>query len=129
MRKAIKGAGISPVDVDVLVPHGLAVPSGDRAEAAAIRSVFGEQAAELPILATKGAVGNCGAGAAAIDVVTAVLALSRDTICATANCDEAVAEDGLNIVTEPIEKKMSNAMTCCYTFGGQTAAMVFSKVD
>ena len=129
MRKAMKQADVGAADVDALVPHGLAVPSGDAAEAAAIRSVFGDHSPEVPVLAVKGAVGNCGAGAAAIDVVTAVLALSKDAIPATANCENPVAEYGLNIATKTIEKSIRNAMTCCYTFGGQTAAMVFSKVE
>jgi len=128
LRKAMQQARLSGDQVQLLIPHGIGVANHDGAEAAGIRAAFGEYAAELPIFATKSRIGNCGGGAGAIDLVTTVLALHEAKIPATLNSPNPPAEYGLNINQNNVEKKIENALTCCYTFGGQTAALAVSKM-
>ena len=128
MQKAIRQANLDPHQIQLLIPHGLAVPEHDRIESAAINAVFGDYTRELPILAVKSRIGNCGAGAAAIDLSTAVLALKEGKIPPNLNCPNPPAEYGLNINNEIIDADIEHAISCCFTYGGQTAALVVSKI-
>ncbi len=128
MKKAIRAANLTPEQIQLLIPHGLAVPSCDRAEARGIHSTFGEHTSRLPIFLTKSRIGNCGAGASAIDLVTAVLLMHENTIPPSLNCPNPPSEYGLNIQNQSVVKTpLEQAMTCCYTFGGQSAALVIRK--
>ena len=129
MQQALRQANLPPQEIQLLVPHGAALVAHDRAEAAAIRATFGDYARDLPILATKSRIGNCGAAAAAIDLITAVLALNHNTIPPNLNCPNPPDDYGLNLVTETTgQTNIQNVMTCCHTYGGQSAALVVKKL-
>ncbi len=128
MQKAIQTAGLSPEQIDLLIPHGLAVPASDRAEARAIQQAFGPHTSHLPVFPTKCRIGDCGAGAGAMDLVTVALLLHENKIPPARNCPNPPAEYGLNIRNQDIvETPLNHAMTNCYTYGGQAAALVVSK--
>ena len=127
---ALKGAlgqsGLKAEDISLLVPHGVGSADEDAAEAYAINAVFGEHTQKLSVLATKSRIGNAGAGAAAVDFVTAMLAMDAGKIPQTLNCPNKAVD--LNLTTEGVrEAAIDNLMTCCHTYGGQTAALVVSK--
>jgi len=128
LAQAAKEAGADWNEVGFLVAHGLAAPANDRAEAAGIGRVLGARAKTMPIVATKSRIGNCGAGAGAIDLVTAALALEAGRIPGNVNCPNARAEYGLNLAgAEGMERNKNFAAVCCHTFGGQTAAMLIGR--
>jgi 3-oxoacyl-[acyl-carrier-protein] synthase II len=128
LQKAMQQARLAPGQIQLLIPHGVAVPSHDRAEANAAKTVFGSCLKDVHILATKSRIGNCGAASGAIDMVTAVLALSEGRIPANMNCPNPV-ENELKITnTNSIDADIDHAMVSCYTYGGQTAALAISKM-
>ncbi|MBN1846188.1 MAG: beta-ketoacyl-[acyl-carrier-protein] synthase family protein [Sedimentisphaerales bacterium] len=130
LQKALDEAQLTGDEIRLLIPHGSAIAEHDRAEAQAIRSVFGPAAAALPVVATKSRIGNSGAGASALDLVAAVLSLQEDVIPANRNCPEPPPEYGLNLPDTTIRSAgIRNAMCCCYTYGGQTAAAVVQRPD
>src|SRR5205823_4059788 len=43
LRKALSDSDMSPLDIDVVEAHGTGTPLGDRIEAQALRTVFGER--------------------------------------------------------------------------------------
>jgi len=129
IKKALEQADLSAGQIQLLIPHGLAVLNRDHAEAAAIKAAFGDYAAQIPIFASKNRIGNCGAGSAAIDLVTAVIAMNAEKIPANLHCPNQPTEYGLNIQANTIETKINNAVVNCSTYGGQTAAMVISKFE
>ncbi|MBN1436845.1 MAG: beta-ketoacyl-[acyl-carrier-protein] synthase family protein [Sedimentisphaerales bacterium] len=126
ITKALAESKLDPDKIDMLIPHGASVPSHDLGEVNGIKTAFGAAASKLPIFAVKSRVGNCGAGAAAIDLVTAALLMKHNKIPANLNCDQPAAD--LNIINQTTETELNNVMTSCYTYGGQTAAMVLSKI-
>jgi len=129
LQKALKKSGAAAEDIQMLIPSGAAVASHDGAEASAIRKVFGSHTVNLPIYASKGQLGHCGAAAAAIDFINAVLCLKHNVIPQTINCPNPVAEYGLNINNETkLETSLNHSAICCHTFGGQTAAMILSSL-
>lgn len=61
----------------------------DAAEALALRDVFGDALDSIPVASLKGALGNPGAGAGAIETVAGILALQDGTLFPTLNYEEA----------------------------------------
>ena len=127
IEKAMAEAGITPDDLDLIIPHGTGIPADDLAEAKAIRAALGEAACEIPAWPTKSMLSNTGAASGAVDVIAAVCAMRDGRIPAAVNCDNKAQGCELNIITEPRETEIRNALLCSYTYGGQTAAVVLKK--
>jgi len=129
IERAIADARIDPKDLDLIIPHGTGIAADDSAEAAAIESALGSAASRIPVLPTKSMLSNTGAACGALDVIAAVCAMADGKIPAAKNCDSKADRCNLNIVKEPIEKKIGYALCCSYTYGGQTAALVLKNFD
>ncbi|MCH8162015.1 MAG: hypothetical protein IIB88_08995 [Chloroflexi bacterium] len=63
----------------------------------------------------------------AVDIIAAVCAMTEGNIPAAVNCDTKADGCNLNIVTQPQEIKIRYALSCSYTYGGQTAAVVLKN--
>ncbi len=129
IEKAIAGANIEPKDLDLIIPHGTAIPADDLAEATAIEAAVGDAINDIPVWPTKSMLSNTGAAAGAIDVVAAVCAMNQGIIPAAKNCDKKADGCNLNIVKQPLQKNIRYALCCSYTYGGQTAAVVLKKTN
>ena len=129
IKKAISDAQIEPEDLDLIIPHGTGIAADDLAEAKAIRSALGEAAAEIPVWPTKSMLSNTGAASGAVDVIAAVCAMVDGKIPAAKNCDKKADGCDLNIADKLQEKKIRYALSCSYTYGGQTAALVLKKLS
>ncbi len=129
IENALGDAGIEPADLDLIIPHGTAIPEDDLAEAKAIETVLGDAVHTVPVWPTKSMLSNTGAAAAALDIIAAAFAITEGIIPAAKNCDKKAPRCNLNIVTEPVEKEIKYALCCSYTYGGQTAAVVLKKKD
>lgn len=80
MKRALKNAGLKPEEVDYINAHATGTPTGDVAEAAAIRSLMmGEQGMEnesqVTVSSTKGAIGHLLGAAGSIEAVFSILAI------------------------------------------------------
>lgn len=129
IEKALAEAQIEPHDLDLIIPHGTGIPADDLAEARAIRAALGEAAARVPVWPTKSMLSNTGAAGGAVDIVAAVCAMRDGKIPAAKNCDRKAEGCDLNIVTEPREAKIRYALSCSYSYGGQTAAIVLKRPE
>jgi len=129
IEKAMADAQIQPDDLDLIIPHGTGIPADDLAEASAIQAVLGDAAAKIPVCPTKSMLSNTGAASGAVDVIAALCAMRDGIIPAAINCDRKAAGCNLNIVNQPQEKNIRYALSCSYTYGGQTAAVVLKKTN
>ncbi|WP_278043918.1 ketosynthase chain-length factor [Protofrankia symbiont of Coriaria ruscifolia] len=93
---ALDEAAISPAAVDVVFADGAGIPELDRAEARAIRAVFGPRG--VPVSVPKTLVGRLTSGGAALDVATALLAMRDGVIPPTVNVTDPVFADALDLV-------------------------------
>lgn len=96
---ALDEAGLEPGDIDVVFADAAGTPDLDRAEAQAVRELFGPQG--VPVTAPKTMTGRLGAGGAALDLATAVLSIRDGVIPPTANVRRPVAEYGIDLVRTP----------------------------
>ncbi len=129
IEKAIKQAGITPQQLDLIVPHGTGVLKDDLAEAKAIEAALGKAISSIPVWPTKSMLSNTGAACGAIDIIAAVCAMRDGKIPPAKNFVKKADGCNLNIVTQPLQKDIKHVLCCSYTYGGQTAAVVLKKVD
>lgn len=128
-RKALKNAGVTAADIDLVSAFAGGLPEHDAAEAAAIRTVLGDRVGDVPVLAVKGGVGNNGAGAGAVDLIAAVLAMQNGTVPPSLNCESADSGFGLKlIIGAPVDARVDLALCNAYALGGgQNASLVVKR--
>ncbi len=71
----------------------------DAAEALALRDVLGDALDSIPVTSLKGAQGNPGAGAGAIETIASILAFENGSLFPTLNFEQVDSNLGLNPVT------------------------------
>ncbi len=126
IRAALREAQIDPSAIDLIIPFGAGVPAGDQAEAAALRTVFGDGLAKTPARSIKPLVGTCNAGAGGLDVFVAAKTLFEQTIPPAVNCEQPL--DGVDAATAESRKaKLNHALVYSVGVGGQNAALVLKK--
>ena len=128
IQAALRDAAVGPDQIDLIVPCGLGLAASDVPEARALHAVFGDRLADIPLVSTKSMMGNCAAGASALDICITAKAVAEQTIPAVINCDHPL--DGLCARTAPAQKIDINfALTYSCGQGGQNAAIVLKRLD
>ena len=127
IENAMKDAGVSPADVDLLIPHGTGIPAHDQAELKALNKAFGDRLSDVPVAAIKGQTGNLAAGAG-VDVAAAVLSISRGAIPPSVNTDSVAGGTKLNTSKTGRQASVKTSVTSVYSLGGQNAALVFKAI-
>ncbi|MBF4458121.1 beta-ketoacyl-[acyl-carrier-protein] synthase II [Pseudoclavibacter sp. RFBG4] len=127
---ALGQAGVSVEDVTHINAHATSTPVGDIAEFTALKSVFGEHLASIPVSATKASTGHLLGGAGALEAMFTVLALSEGTLPPTINLNEQDPAIHLDVVTEPRPFDASGkvAISTSFGFGGHNAVVAFRGV-
>lgn len=130
MRRALAAAERTPDDVEYINCHSTATPSNDIAEARAMRGVFGERLAEIPIGASKPAVGHTLGGAGAVEGVITLLTMLRGTLPPILNAGDVDPECGeLDLVREPRDAALRTAMSNSFGFGGCNTSLLFGRCE
>ncbi len=128
MELALADANLAPHQISYLNAHATSTPLGDRAEANAIREVFGNHLSELLVSSTKSMTGHLLAGAGSLEAGLTVLAL-RDQIAPPVtnleNPDPACAFKVVVNTSMPLD--MEYAMSNSFGFGGTNASLIFRR--
>ncbi len=125
IRDSLNMAGLEPGDVDYINAHGTSTPLNDKAEAVAIREVFGDY--KVPVSSTKSMIGHLIGAAGAVEAVACALAIERQVIPPNINYKTPDPDMDLNIITEPTPAKLNVVMNNSFGFGGHNAVMVLRK--
>jgi 3-oxoacyl-[acyl-carrier-protein] synthase II len=129
IEKALAQAGISPKDIDLIIPHGTGIPQDDMAESKGIETAMGNDIKRIPVWPTKSMLSNTGAASGGLDVVAAICAMRDGLIPSAKNCKRTASGCNLNIVKNNTKADIRYALCCGYTYGGQTAAVVLKKYE
>jgi len=130
MKNALKDADLTPGQIDYINVHGTSTPLGDIAETKAIKKVFGEQAYNLNISATKSMTGHLLGAAGAIEAIAAILATKYNIIPPTINHKnfDPELDDKLNLTFNTAqERDVKYALSNTFGFGGHNASVIFKK--
>jgi 3-oxoacyl-[acyl-carrier-protein] synthase II len=126
IEAALHWARIDPREIDAIAPLGSSIPHIDRSEAAAISRLFGPRAREIPVITTIPNVGNCCAGASAIPIAVAAMALKTQTLPARLNTRNAIS--GLGADAAPSRQAdLRHVLIVTTGMGGQNAALVLRR--
>ena len=130
MKNCLKDADIKPDEVDAVNMHGTSTPLGDKAEAKAIKEVFGDHAYSININSTKSMTGHLLGAAGAIEAISCVLSIKNGIVPPTINHfnDDPEIDNKLNFTfNKPQKRKVSIAMSNTFGFGGHNACVLLKK--
>lgn len=112
--------------VDYINTHGTSTPVGDTKELEAIREVFGDHTPTLS--ATKAMTGHSLGAAGVHEAIYSLLMLEHGFIAPSINVENLDEKaEGMAIITEPTERKLTTVMSNSFGFGGTNATLVMRK--
>jgi minimal PKS chain-length factor (CLF/KS beta) len=127
IRLALADAGMQAANIDAVFADGSGEPGADALEVQALRSVFGERAATLPVTAPKSMVGRLYAGGAALDVAGALLALRDQVLPPTINLDVPVTDEVDFVGGRARSAELRAVLVVARGHGGFNSAMVLRR--
>jgi 3-oxoacyl-[acyl-carrier-protein] synthase II len=129
MELALADSGVSKDQVDYINAHGTSTMA-DTIETKAVKQVFGERAARIPMSSTKSMTGHLLGAAGGIEAVFSVLALHRGILPPTINLDNPDPDCDLDYVPHKArEAKPGVVLSNSFGFGGVNACLLFRRLD
>ncbi|MCI2964468.1 beta-ketoacyl-ACP synthase II [Shewanella sp. N2AIL] len=129
MVNAINDAKLSLEQIGYINAHGTSTPAGDKAEAAAVKSVFGDHAYKVLVSSTKSMTGHLLGAAGAVEAIFTLLALRDQAVPPTINLDNPDEGCDLDFVAHTArDVKMDYALCNSFGFGGTNGSLLFKKV-
>ena len=130
MSMALEDAGISPEAIDYINTHGTSTPLGDLAELKGITKVFGDHTYNMNISSTKSMTGHLLGAAGAIEVLAAILAVTKDVVPPTINIEELdpAIDPRINLTRDVAQHRtVEYALSNTFGFGGQNSSVIIKK--
>ncbi|HEY5997745.1 MAG TPA: beta-ketoacyl-ACP synthase II [bacterium] len=128
MRMAIRDAGLTPAQIGYINAHGTSTKINDAIETKAIKTVFGEAAARVPVSSTKSMTGHLLGAAGGVESIVAALTIARGVIPPTANLEHPDPECDLDYVPNVARRADVDAvLSNTFGFGGANACLVFKR--
>ena len=128
MRLALEDAGLKPNEVDYINAHGTSTPLNDKSETAAIKSVFGDIAYQIPVSSTKSMTGHLLGASGAVEAAICVQIIQENILPATINLKTPDPECDLDYVpNSPRQVRPDHIVSNSFGFGGHNATLVISR--
>jgi 3-oxoacyl-[acyl-carrier-protein] synthase II len=130
MKLALQNAELDVTDIGYINAHGTSTPLNDKSETAAIKTVFGEQAYNIPVSSTKSMTGHLLGASGAIEAVFCILAIREEVLPPTINYRTPDPECDLDYVPNQARKASpKHVMSNSFGFGGHNATLILSRFD
>lgn len=128
MQAALDDGNLQPESIDYINAHGTGTPMNDVCETFAIKTVFKNHAALIPVSSTKSMTGHLIGGAGGVETVFTALTIKHGIIPPTINLDNPAEGCDLDYVPKVARKKdVTCAMTNSFGFGGTNASLILKK--
>jgi 3-oxoacyl-[acyl-carrier-protein] synthase II len=128
MRNALADAKVMPEQVSYVNAHGTSTPFNDRLETQALKKVFGEHAAKIPVSSTKSMTGHLLGGAGGLEAGFTALTLRDQMMPPTINYEKPDPDCDLDYV--PNQARAGNieyALSNSFGFGGTNATLLLKR--
>jgi 3-oxoacyl-[acyl-carrier-protein] synthase II len=130
MKLALQDAGLEPCEIGYLNAHGTSTPLNDKSETAAVKTVFGEHAYDMPISSTKSMTGHLLGAAGAVEAIFSIKAITDGVMPPTINYETSDPECDLDYVpNQARQKTLRRVMSNSFGFGGHNACVIFGKYN
>lgn len=129
MKRALADANINPNDINYIGGHGTGTEKSDVAELVAVRSVFGNQAPNIPISSIKSMVGHTMGASGTLTAIACILAINLNFLPPTINfCNPIQGFETWDFVPNLSRTaNLQNTMANAFGFGGHTASLIISR--
>jgi 3-oxoacyl-[acyl-carrier-protein] synthase II len=129
MQRALTDARLNVQDIGYINAHGTSTPLGDRAETAAVKTVFGPSAYEVSISSTKSQLGHLIGASGAVELLLTILAIRDSLVPPTINYETPDPLCDLDYTPNvPRQRVLAAAMSNSFGFGGHNASLVVGKL-
>lgn len=129
MKLALADAALAPAQIGYINAHGTSTMA-DAIETKAIRHVFGDHAATIPVSSTKSMTGHLLGAAGGIEAVFCVLAIYHGLLPPTINLEHPDPQCDLDYVPNQARPaNISVALSNSFGFGGVNACLLFRRLD
>ncbi len=130
MRSALKHADLDPAEIGYINAHGTSTTLNDKSETAAIKTVFGKGAYQIPISSTKSMTGHLLGAAGALEALFCTKVLAGDVIPPTINQETSDPECDLDYVPNSARAcRVNHTMSNSFGFGGHNATIILSRYE
>lgn len=127
MHDAISDAGLALDDIDHINAHGTSTEQNDGCESLAIKKLFAERTAFIPVTSNKSAIGHSLAASGAIEAAMSILSLQHQLLLPTLNYQEPDEDTaGISVVREATAAPIRHVLSNSFGFGGENSALVMS---
>jgi nodulation protein E len=124
MQMALDDGGLSTDDINYVNAHGTGTRANDTTETAAIKSVFGERAYEIPVSSTKSMHGHAMGASGAIEIAASLAALNEGIIPPTINLADPDPACDLDYVANAARAgKVRTFLSNSFGFGGMNGVV------
>ena len=123
MTLAMREAGITPEQVDLINAHGTGTHHNELYETRAIKKAFGHAAGNVAVNSTKSMIGHLLGAAGGVEFIVCASSVQEGFIHQTVGTD-------LNYMTEgPAERELRYVLTNSLGFGGHNATLALKKYE
>lgn len=123
IRAALHDADASPDEIDAIAPQACGCQAIDCAELGALRRVFGDTLARIPLITITPSIGETNAARGGIQVAVAATAIRNGRVPARLHAGRPLA--GTLAAAAPSETRaLRRVLVCTSALGGQNAALV-----
>jgi 3-oxoacyl-[acyl-carrier-protein] synthase II len=135
MKWAMRDAKLRPEQIDYINAHGTSTPLGDKAEVAAVLSVFGDYArksrgGKLLMSSTKSMIGHTLGASGAVEMLACIHAVRDGIIAPTINLDNPDEGFDLDFVPHHArERRCRYAMNNTFGFGGHNVTLIVGRYE
>ena len=128
MQLALQDAGLQPEAIEYINAHGTSTPLNDKSETAAIKTVFGERAYNVPVSSTKSMTGHLLGASGGLEAVICACVIQENVIPATINYETPDPACDLDYVPNtPRKAAPGHVMSNSFGFGGHNATLILSR--
>jgi 3-oxoacyl-[acyl-carrier-protein] synthase II len=129
IERCLASAGWEPSSIDYINAHGTSTPLNDVVEYRALRDLFGDTLAEIPVSSTKSQIGHCIAAAGIVECISVISAMKKQVVPPNINVTRQDPACPLRLITKPGENlTIRRALSNSFALAGQNAVVAIAAV-